>query len=222
MTIVAPLGMHCPLPMELVTKFTVSGFAYLGAGATTVNINFNLNGCYHPLASASSVTWGTGITIATFQCPGFPSLCSTTMYQSFVVRKALFEFDVTPQSVVDSVIFTGTPSQAAGTPGTVNAALTRPWTKQMGFAAGRTNRRGEYPFRHTVELAKYLGIPRLLYDNDQSGNFVGSDTSNPPATFPYVVNIATGDAAGLSQALELRVRITYFVLLRQLNTDVLL
>ncbi len=206
--------------MKFNTKFTASGFFTVAAATTSLNIQFKMNSCYHPFSASSAVTWNT-ITIATFQCPGFPTLCSTGVYPEFIVRKVLFEFDFIPQSVADSVIVAGTASGTVGSPATVAAALTHPWTKQMTFASGRQYRLGDYPFKHRISIPLYLGIPNLLYDNDTSGNFVGSSGGDPPANLPYTVNLATGDLVGLTAALEGRVRVTYFTMLRSLNNEAL-
>lgn len=222
MTVVAPLTVHCPLPMELRTKFTASGYFEIAAASTAISMHFKLNSCYLPFTTTNTsgaVTWN-NLTIGTFQPAGFTSLVDgTKMYGGFIVQSALFEFDFVPQSVQDSIVMTGCPAQSAGVPASVGAAMTRPWTKQMAFASGRQYRLGDYPFRHKVLVSKFLGIPKLLYDNDVSGNFVGGGTGDPPALLPYTVNIETGDAAGLTLALEGRVRIIYFTLLRSLSTD---
>jgi len=224
MTMRTPMTTHCPLPMRMRTKFVASGYFSVAAASTQINMHFKFNSCILPFTNTNSsgaITWN-NLALGTFNPAGFSTLCNTvTLYAEFIFESVLFEFDFLPQSVVDSVVVTGTPSGSAGIPSSVGAAMTRPWTKQQCFASGRTYRQGDYPFKHRLSPSTFLGIPHNLYVNDVSGNFVGGGSSDPPALLPYTLNIATGDLAGLNNPLEARVRITYFVLLRSLSTDTL-
>lgn len=219
---------HSPLPQVYFTKFVASGFFFSGSGAGTGDYNwtFNLNGIGAPFSSVTSgVTWN-NLAPASYQCAGAPSLINATMYSQHVTYGMLFEFDVTPQSVADSVVVTLTPSLTGNVPATVAAAMARPWTKAMNFASGRVYKLGEYSFRQYIDVAKYLGLPRMLYMNDVSGNFVGGQSAgvitNPPVTIPLTMNVETGDNAVLTNPLEFRVRITYYTKVYGLNNDVLL
>ncbi len=224
MTIKAPLGQHCPLPMKLRTKFIASGMFSIAAATSACTLDFVMNTCVLPFATTNTsgaVTWY-NLTIGTYYPAGFHQLCTANLYQQFVVESVLFEFDFTPQSVQDSVIVAGTPAQTGGVPSSVAAAMTRPWTKQMTFASGRTYRMGDYPYRHRINIPQYLGIPPFLMDNDFTTTFNGEPTASPTITLPYVVNVSTGDVVGLTVALECRVRVTYFTLLKNLNTDTMI
>jgi len=147
------------------------------------------------------------------------------MYSTWVVYSAIFEIDVTPQSVTDSVVVTVTPSQSAGVPASVGVAAGRPFTRQMTFASGRTYKQRDFPLFQRFSAWKLLGIPKYLYTNDTSGNFVGGVSSgvptNPPVNLPWVVNCETGDNAVLGFPLEVRVRVTYFVKLYGLESAAL-
>lgn len=208
--------------MKLHTKFTAAGYFSIAAASTQVNMHFKLNSCILPFTNTNSsgtVTWN-NLALGTFNPAGFSTLCNTvTMYSEFIVKSVLVEVDLVPQTVADSVVLTVCPSSSAGVPSSVGAALTRPWTKQQAFTSGRSYRQGDFPFRVKYDVSNFLGIPKLLYDNDNSGNFVGGGSSDPPALLPLTFNIATGDLAGLASPLEGRVRLTYFVLLRSLATD---
>jgi len=209
---------HLPLPLEFFTRFTASGSCYTGFGAGTGDYNwsFPLNSFNTPFSAVTTgVTWN-GIVPSTFQCPGVTSLFSATMYDSFVVYDATLELDIVNQSVADSVVATLTPSLVGGQPASIGAALSRPLTKQMAFAAGRTYRaNGDYPFIQRMSISKLQGLKKGSILNDTSGNFVGTFSGgsfhNPPSNFPWVLNVETGDNSNLVSALEIRVRVTYFV-----------
>lgn len=220
MTVVAPRNMQCPLPMKLRTKFTASGMFSIAATTSNATMNFICNSCVLPFGTtnaSATLTWYS-LTIGSYYPCGFHTLVNTGVYQQFIVEKVLFEFDITPQSVQDSVIWCGSPSLSGGVPGGVGAAMTRPWTKSQNFAAGRQARLGEFPFKHRIDIPKFLGISKSVYFNDPSGNYYGEPTASPLITVPYVVNFETGDNVGLTTALECRVRVTYWVICRELNT----
>jgi len=204
---------HNPVPLIYVTRFTASGYFYTtsGAGTGDYNWSFKLNSCYQPFFNVTTgITWG-NLTPSTYNPAGFSQLLNATFYQSFVVYDTLMEVDITPQSVVDSVICTVTPSTTSGTPATVGAAMAHPFTKQQTFASGRVYKLGDYPLKIRMPPHKFLGIPFRNYLNDTSGNYVGAYDADPPNLYPVVVNIETGDNATLSNPLEVRVRMTYWV-----------
>lgn len=227
LTFAPSLGQHLPMPAIFYTRFTASGSFYTGSGAATGDYNwsFNLNSIAKPFSSVTTgVTWN-NLTPSTYECPGATSLLSATMYSTWVVYSAMFEIDVTPQSVTDSVVVTVTPSQSAGVPASVGVAAGRPFTRQMTFASGRTYKQRDFPLFQRFSAWKLLGIPKYLYTNDTSGNFVGGVSSgvptNPPVNLPWVVNCETGDNAVLGFPLEVRVRVTYFVKLYGLESAAL-
>jgi len=211
-----PVSMHNPLPQIYYTKFTASGSFYTASGAGTGDYNwsFKLNSINTPFSAVTSgVTWN-GITPSTYQMPGVTSLFSPTMYTFFIVTNAQFEMDVTPQSVIDTVVTTLTPSIQAGFPASIATAMARPFTTTQRFASGRTYRQRDYPFKQRFSAWKLVGFSKGVYENDTSGNFVGvysSSLSDPPTNFPWVLNIETGDNSTLNVALEVSVRITYWV-----------
>lgn len=221
-SIVVPRGLHSPLPMRLLTKFTASGYFSLAAATAAYSFPIKLGSPRLPFAGAAltGITWN-NLTPASFQPPGFGILVSSTVYVQGFVKSVLIEFDCTPQSVQDSVVITGTATNTSGTPSSVGLALTRPWTKQQGFASGRQYRQGDYPWRHRVTIHDFYGIPALLYNNDQSGVWNFSPSTDPTLGTFYQFNVETGDAANLSLALECRIRLTYSVLLRDLATEAL-
>jgi len=227
LTFAPSLGQHLPMPAIYYTRFTASGSFYTGSGAATGDYNwsFNLNSIAKPFSSVTTgVTWN-NLTPSTYECPGATSLLSATMYSTWVVYSAIFEIDVTPQSVTDSVVVTVTPSQTAGIPASVGVAAGRPFTRQATFASGRTYKQRDFPLFQRFSAWKLLGIPKYLYTNDTSGNFVGGVSSgvptNPPVNLPWVVNCETGDNAVLGFPLEVRVRVTYFVKLYGLESAAL-
>ncbi len=220
-------NVHNPLPEQFFTKFTASGFCYttFGAGSGDYNWSLKLNSLAAPFASMTSgVTWN-NLTPATFECPGTASLLSATMYTSWTIYDALFEIDITPQSVADSVVCTLTPSAVAGTPSFLAAALSKPFTRTQRFVSGRTYRLQDYPLKLRFSAWQLLGVPKFLYMNDLSGNFVGQVSSglptDPPALYPVVINLETGDNANLVSALEISVRVTYWAKLYGLHTAAL-
>jgi len=220
-----PLGNHTPLPMEYFTRFTAAGCFYTSTGTGTGDYNwkFELNSIAAPFANVTTgVTWN-NLTPATYQCPGTASLISATMYTTWVVYSAMLEIDVTPQSVVDSCVCTITPSQSSSIPGSVGVALGKPFTVQTSFAAGRTYRTNrDFQLYQRFSAWKLLGLPKYIYMNDPSGNFVGGESSGlptaPPVNLPWTVNLETGDNSQLTQPLEVRVRVTYFVRLYGLQS----
>lgn len=203
---------HSPLPQIYFTKFTASGMCYSGSGAATgaLTLNFPQNSIYHPFAAAVTGVTYVGITASTYLPPGFTALLNSTTYGQFIVCDTLFEADITPQSVADSVAVTVTASGSSGNPSTVGAAIGKPWTKTQTFASGRTYRESDYPLKMRISTADYLGLPRYLYENDVSGNFVGGTSGGPPVTQYLVMNVNTGDNAVFNNPLELRFRITYY------------
>jgi len=221
MTVRSPLSFHCALPMQLRTRFTASGMFSIAGTTPSATMNFIANSCVLPFATtngSAALTWY-GLTIGSFYPAFFHSIINASVYTQFIVEKVLFEFDATPQSVQDSIIWTGSPSMTGSVPSSVPNAMTRPWTKQMGFRSARPAT-PDYPFRHMIDIAKFLGISRSAYRNDTSGAFYGEPTASPLVTIPYVVNFETGDNVGLTTALEVRVRVTYFTLCRELNTTI--
>jgi len=217
-----PRGLHCPLPMRMLTTFTASGYFSLANATAAYILPFRLGTPRLPFSGAAptGVTWN-NLTPASFQPPGFGILVLSNVYVQGIVISATVELDVVPQSVQDSVVVTGTPSNANNVPASVGAALTRPWTKQQNFASGRVNMLGDYPWRHHIPISKFFGIPPLLYNNDQSGTWNFSPSTDPAIGCFYVVNFETGDAANLALSIECRIRITYRVLLRDLATETL-
>jgi len=215
------LGNHCPLPMRLVTNFTASGYFSLAAATASYAVQFKLNSPRLPFVTVpAGMTWN-NLTPASFQPPGFGILVGSNLYVQGIVQSALVELDFVPQSVLDSVVVGGVPSVTSGVPASVGAMITRPWSKQQTFASGRMQALGDYPWRHQIEPYKFLGIPKSLYDNDQSSQFTFSPSSDPVTQVIYQLQIETGDAANLTQALEGRVRITYTVMLRELSVETL-
>jgi hypothetical protein len=220
---ISPAQNHSPLPQIYFTKFTASGMCYsaFGAGSGTLTLNFPQNSIYHPFASAVTGVTYVGITPASYLPPGFTALLNSTTYGQFIVCDTLFEADITPQSVADSVAVAVTASGTSGSPSSVGAAIGKPWTKTQTSSSGRVYREQDYPLKMRISTADYLGLPRYLYENDVSGNFVGGATGNPPVTQWLVMNINTGDNQNFVSALELRFRITYFVKVYSLNTETL-
>jgi len=221
------MGCHTPLPQVFFTRFTASGSCYTASGAATGDYtwNFKLNSIAKPFQNVTTgLTWN-NLTPSTYEMPGVTSLLSTTMYSDYVVYGAMIEVDITPQSVTDSVICTVTPSQSSSSPSSVGAAAGHPFTRQATFASGRTLKQRDFPLFQRFSTWKLLGLPKYLYMNDVSGNFVGGQSSgvptDPPVTSPWVMNVETGDNAILSQSLELRFRVTYFVRLYGLETALL-
>jgi len=208
----SPAGLQLPVPQQFWTKFVAAGSFYTGSGAGTgdYNLNFNANSPYFPFAAVTSgVTWN-GITVASFSATGYGTLMKSTYYTLALTYASLFEINITPQSVTDSVICVVTPSLISGSPGNVGVAAGKPWSKVQNFSSGRVNRLGDYPFKHHVHWPTYFGISPREFENDTSGFYVGSYNSNPSLNFPWVVNIETGDNAVLSNPLEISVRITYW------------
>ncbi len=218
-----PRGLHNPLPQRLLTTFTASGYFSLASGTAAYGpLPIKLGSPRLPFAGAAptGVTWN-NLTPATFQPPGFGVLMSSNIYVQGIVLSATIEFDACPQTVQDSMVVAGTPSNQNSTPASVGAALTRPWTKQQNFASGRNYVLGDYPWRQTINIPLFYGIPPLLYNNDQSGNWNFSPSSDPVLMTYYNLNFETGDAANLADAMECRIRVTYRVLLRDLATETL-
>jgi hypothetical protein len=214
---------HLPMPMVFFTRFTASGYFFTSSGAGTGDYlwNFKMNSIFHPFANVTTgVTWG-NLSPSTYNPAGFTALLGANIYTQFIVQDALFEMDITPQSVLDSVKVAVTASTTASVPATVGAALDQPFTKSMTFASGRTYRLADYPLKMRIKTSEILGEIPLFYDNDISGNFVGGPTSDPPASLPIVVNVETGDNAVLTNPLEFSVRVTYWVKLFGLNTGAL-
>jgi hypothetical protein len=218
-----PRGLHCPLPMRMLTSFTASGYFSLASGTAAYILPFKLGSPRLPFAGAAptGVTWN-NLTPASFQPPGFAILISSNIYAQGIVLSATVELDVSPQTVQDSIVVTGTPSNVNNAPASVGAAMTRPWTKQQNFASGRVNRTGDFPWRHHIPISKFFGLPPLLYNNDVSGTWNFSPSTDPIIGMFYVINFETGDAANLVDSMECRIRITYRVLLRDLATETLL
>ncbi len=217
-----PRGLHCPLPMRLLTTFTASGYFSLALGTAAYNLIIKLGSPRLPfaLAAPTGVTWN-NLTPASFQPPGFGILVGSNIYVQGIVLAATIELDVSPQTVQDSIVVTGTPSNLSTQPASVGAAMTRPWTKQQNFASGRVNMLGDFPWRHRIPIAQFYGIPPLLYDNDQTGTWNFSPSTDPTLGTFYILNFETGDAANLVDAMECRIRITYRVMLRDLATETL-
>ncbi len=215
-----PRGLHSPLPMRLETTFTASGYFSLASATAAYTIPIKIGSPRLPFASAgpTGVTWN-NLTPGTFQPPGFGILVTSNTYVVGMVKSVLIEFDACPQTVQDSIVVTGTPSNSNSVPASVGAALTRPWTKQQNFASGRTYRLGDYSWRHNIQLHNFYGIPRLLYDNDLSGQWNFSPSTDPTFMTWYVMQFETGDAAVLADAMECRIRLTYRVLLKGLATE---
>jgi len=218
-----PRGLHCPLPMRLLTSFTASGYFSLASGTAAYGpIAIKLGSPRLPFAGATptGVTWN-NITPASFQPPGFGILVLSNVYVQGIVMSATIELDVCPQTVQDTMVVAGTPSNSNSLPASVGTAITRPWTKQQMFASGRQARQGDYPWVHHIFLPQFYGIPPLLYENDQSGVWNFSPTTDPTLGTFYNLNFETGDAANLADAMECRIRVTYRVLLRDLATETL-
>lgn len=192
---------------------TASAAFYTGSGVGTgaYNWNFNMNSPYLPFQAVTSGVTYIGLTPATYSAVGFGLLMKTSYYTLGLCYASVFEIDITPQSVTDSVVCTVTPSLISGNPSSIGTAMGKPWTKQQTFASGRVYRQGDYSFRSTVSLPDFFGLDRKVYESDTSGNYVFAPTANPVLNFPWVVNVNTGDNATLGAALEVRVRITYYV-----------
>lgn len=222
-----PLGNHTPLPQAFFTRLTASGSFYTGVGVGTgANTwNFKMNSIAFPFNSVTTgVTWN-NLTPALYLAPGSTFLMSATGYQRYIVYSSMIEIDATPQSVTDSIIVTITPSENASVPGSIGLAAGKPFTRQMTFASGRTYRQRDFPMYMRFSPWKLVGLPKYLYMNDTSGNFVGTYSggtfNNPSSSYSYVVNMATGDFTNYGQAVEVRVRMTYFVKFYGLATEAL-
>lgn len=208
--------------MRLKTKFTASGYFSLALGTAAYTFPIKIGSPRLPFsgATATGITWN-NLTPATFQPPGFGILMGSNLYVQGFVTGVLVEFDAAPQTVQDSVVITGTFTNTSGVPSSVGAAMTRPFTKQQAFMSGRVYQLGDYPWRHRMAPHQFYGIPPLLYNNDQSGVWNFSPTTDPSLGTFYQINVETGDAANLVDAMECRIRVTYDVLLRDLATETL-
>lgn len=220
-----PMSMHKPLPNILITRFTASGSCYTATGSGTGDYNWALplNWMYQPFSMMTTgVTWN-HLTPSTYNPTGYSSIfpASEQLYGSWIVYDTLFELDVLPQSVTDSVVVTLTASDSAGVPANVGAASPLPFTKTYFAASNRTIAPGEYPIKFRFEPHKLQGIKRELYDNDQSGNYVGAPTGNPPAQWFIVMNVETGDNSTLTTPLLIRIRQTFWVRCFGLETAIM-
>lgn len=211
-----------PLPMEYMCKFVASAFMYsaVGAGSGDYIFNFKMNSLYLPFqnAVASGVTYNT-INVATYQCPGYSTLLNANCYTKYIVQSVKIEFDVIPQNILDNTTACIVCSHTGSVPANVASAMSRPWCTQMEFTTGRTYKLGDYPMKMYVPIHKYLGIPKLLYKYDQSGQWMGTYNSDAANTLELVTLVETGDNQVVTSALEFRVRITYYVLLKDLVTE---
>lgn len=212
-----------PLPNMYFTKFIAAGAFYSGSGMGTGSNQFNykLNSLYLPFANAGgSVTFLGGLNIATFQCPGYSNLLNANMYTKYLVLGTKFEFSAMPQSVADNVIVTASVSTTGGTPANVGTAVQKPWTRSLHISVGKeTGNKGDYPIKMYIPIHKYMGLPKILYQNDQSGQWMGTYNADATNTLEIVTNVSTGDGDVYSLPIEYRVRITYYVRLSSLNSE---
>lgn len=211
-----------PLPPEFQTQFIASAFMYSSTGVGTGDyiFNFKMNSIYLPFQNAapSGVTYNT-INVATYLPAGYNTLLNANAYLKYLVRGVKIEFDCLPQSVTDPVSCAITCSRTGSVPASLGAALSKPWTKHLAFSSSKQYKMGDYPLKMYVPIHKFLGIPKFMYENDPSGQWLGQYNTDATNTLELVTLVETGDNSVLSNPLEFRVRITYYVTLRELITE---
>lgn len=200
---------HMPLPPRFRTKVIASGFFYTssGGGSGDYNLTFDLNTCNSCFNFTNTgITWNT-ITVANYEPAGFSQLCNSTLYRQYRVLGSSITCDITPQSVVDTVSCSLLPSSDLNVPANLAVALAQPYSKSHNMAANRA----PATLRNYITQHKFLGVSRSAIQNDLSGNYNGSYSSGPVVPLYWKLLMETGDNQTLSAAVEVRIKIVYYL-----------
>jgi len=135
------------------------------------------------------------------------------LYSSFRVYGSKIQVEFSPQTPIDTIECTITPSESVGSPANVSVAMAQPLTKSAFFNVYRDEGTGRSKnvLTNSCTQHKLLGVTKSAIENDLSGNYEGSALANPIKLQYWIINIATPSQVILTQPIEYRVSMTYHV-----------
>lgn len=206
------------LPPRYRTKLVAEAYATAstGVGSGTYRFYFFMNDPRLPFAGTVTgpfVVYN-NITFTTFQAPGFLTLCNPNVYRQFRVSSSKLSIDINPGSAQDSIVAVISPSIVNSSPVNVGQALSQRASRSATFTTGRTagttrkNTLSSYMPIHT-----FAGVSYRAIQDDMSGRFNGTFDPAIPIVTPYywVLNVNTGDNNVLATALDIRIKLEYWV-----------
>lgn len=194
-----------PFPPRYRTKLQCDLQGYVtSATAASGNFYFLMNSIYLPAASGGFPN--SSPAIASLLPTGYSSLLNAHLYQRFRVFASKITVQVVPSAQADTVNFTITPSNAAGTPSVTYTAMAQPYTTSRLCQSNQKSFVKNFITQHKLE-----GVPKKAIEDDLSGNYEGSYATQVNQPRYWNCNWSTVDAVNTTTPLLFVVRLEYFV-----------
>lgn len=214
-----------PYPQKYTTKMHTSLYGFVTAGAlASGNYQILANSAIQPFAVSTTIFPNPSAVVANLNPTGFESLCNANLYTRYRVTGYKVRVEFIPQALTDTVICTLTPSTLQGAPATVQSAMTQPFTRKGNFNSSKnnTNQGGGNAVTLSVRLHEFIGVNKMIFDNDLSGSFTAAYNTAAGRSMWCILNWATPDAVAISTPLQYRIDMTQYIDLYEANAGNLL
>lgn len=202
-----------PYPPQFNTKFHTSIYGSFPAGLINANLQILLNSCVTPFDFSTTPFPGARPAPVTLHPTGFQSLCNGNLYTSYRVTGMKVKIDLMPEALSDTVICTLTPALRQGLPPTAEQAMTQPFTKKGLFSSSKDDRNSKQGSSITLffRLHEFLGINKMILDNDISGQFNSPFNTAPTRSIWCTLNLATPDGLATARPVSYRIDMVQYV-----------
>lgn len=204
-----------PLPPRYRCKLHSAIIAYEAAGVASGHYSIRLNGAYLPWDTAGTDLPNANPAVATTNFAGYTQLCNLNTYARCRVFGSKITVEMMPQSILDGVILTITPSDSVSAPATSAIAQAQPFTKTCTVYSGK----GKTSLTNYCSQSKLLGVSSRAIQDDLSGNFAHLYNTAPAVPLYWNINWAVPDTVVSAQPMEMRVRLTHYVEFYSLQND---
>lgn len=207
---------NVPFPSVLHTVFRSRMMASLPTNAFSITgnyqFNIDMNSTLQPFASFGV----TGLPVPSAgysfsqNYPGFFLLATAagSPYNTYQVQSFSMKLRFVPQQSTDDVQVCITPTTQAGVPVALGFAVNQRMSKSRDFKYLET---GNNWLTHNFQLNKVLGLSKLVYNNDSSGNFAAAAGFAPLTPIYCRVTAQTMDNQATTALMPIEIQITAHV-----------
>lgn len=201
-----------PFPPRYRCKMVTAVYGYIttGAGSQSARYFLTFNSVFAPLSGGGFPNITPPDTV---EPTGFTQICNANFYRNFRVYGSKIMLELMPGNLLDTVECTITPSNTSSVPATVGTANGELYTRSGFFSSSKNNAnsKGGSEIVNYMTVHKFFGVTKRAIEDDLSGNFIGTYNADPVTKLYWVVNYATPNGAGLTNQIDLRLRLTQYV-----------
>lgn len=209
-TVYRPIS-SSPLAPLYRTKLITSGYGSISSGDDAAGYAVKLNSAYLPmLSTGGSVTLPNYFPAVATQTPvGYSQLINLNMYTRCRVLACKIEFEIFPESILDTVNVAINPTGTLANPATLSAAMNQPFSKHMLMGAAKVGKR--HVIKNYITIADWYGVTREAFNNDLSGLYSHIYNNNPTNLLYWVIQWGTPDTDVLVADINYTFKMTQYV-----------